>query len=46
MLRFQTPPDEIFMAILEESIMLMIDQIRSIKSLENGIKGIFGYGTE
>jgi hypothetical protein len=32
MLRFQTPPDEIFMAILEESIMLMIDQIRVMKS--------------
>jgi hypothetical protein len=32
MLRFQAPPDEIFMAILEEGIMLMIDQIRSIKS--------------
>lgn len=31
MLRFQTPPDKIFMAILEDSIMLMIDQIKAIR---------------
>ncbi len=32
MLRFETPPDKIFMAIVEASIRLMIDQIKEIKS--------------
>ncbi len=31
MLGFQTPPDKIFMAILNDSINLMIDQIKAIK---------------
>ncbi len=33
MLRFQTPPDKVFMAILDESINLIIDQIKEIKSV-------------
>jgi hypothetical protein len=32
MLRFETPPDKIFTAILEESMSLMIDRIREIKA--------------
>lgn len=35
MLRFETPPDRIFMAILEESISLMIDLIREIKAVKD-----------
>ncbi len=31
MLRFQTAPDRIFMAIIQESLELMIDQIRTVK---------------
>ena len=35
MLRFQTAPDRIFMAILQESLELMIDQIRTIKMIRH-----------
>jgi len=34
MLRFQTPPDRIFTAILGKSMNLMIDQIKEIKSVK------------
>jgi len=35
MLRFQTSPDKIFMAILQDGITLMIDQLNTVKSSMN-----------
>jgi hypothetical protein len=35
MLRFQTPPDKIFMAILQDGITFMIDQLNTVKSSMN-----------
>jgi hypothetical protein len=42
-LRFETPPDKIFTAILEESIKLMIDRIKEIKSAKEDAKNELEY---